>query len=69
MRKFMKWFIVDSSIKWAVLAILSLLILMLVSGEMLGVAFFGVVLFVAFIGVATSWANLVKLEKEGKIKL
>lgn len=69
MKKFMKWFIKDSSVKWVVLLSVLFLILMLVSGEMLGAAFVGVVLFVSLIGVATSWANLLKLEKEGKVKL
>lgn len=69
MKKFFKWFIVDSGIKWVVLALTIFLLMMLANGEMLGVAFGCVVLFVSFIGVATSWANLLRLEKEGKVKL
>ena len=69
MKKFMKWFIVDSTIKWVVLTMVIFLTMMLVSGEMLGAAFVGVVLFVSLVGVVTSWVNLLKLEKEGKVKL
>lgn len=71
MKKFLKWFIIDSNVKWSLLLELIFLSIMIYNnnGEMLGIIFGCVVVFVTLIGVAKFWLNLLKMEKEGKVKL
>lgn len=69
MKKFMKWFLMDSNVKWVVLAGLVFLSIMIYNGEMVGICAAIFVLLFTFVGVGKSWWDLKQLEKEGKIKL